>query len=186
MRTGIHPEYVECKVHCSCGSEFVTRSTKPKLQIELCSQCHPFYTGKQKFVDTGGRVQRFADKYAGSKDTVIAKDAAAKQARQKAHEESLVAAREARAAKDAVEAEKAREEADKARRAEAKFAKSRPAEAVAEEAPSEDAVAEAVEETAPEAVAEESAVEAVEEAPAEEAPVEAEAADEPAAEEPAE
>jgi large subunit ribosomal protein L31 len=169
MRTGIHPEYVECKVHCSCGSEFVTRSTKPKLQIELCSQCHPFYTGKQKFVDTGGRVQRFADKYAGSKDTVIAKDAAAKQARQKAHEESLVAAREVRAAKEAVEAEKARAEAEVARKAEAKAARHRPAEAVAEETPAAEA-------------------EAVEQAVVEETPAaEAEAAEEaPAAEESAE
>jgi large subunit ribosomal protein L31 len=59
MKTGIHPEYVECKVHCSCGNEFTTRSTVPSLRVELCSECHPFYTGKQKLVDTGGRVERF-------------------------------------------------------------------------------------------------------------------------------
>ncbi len=59
MRTGIHPEYVECKVHCACGAEFITRATKPEIHVEICSQCHPFYTGKQKFVDTGGRVDRF-------------------------------------------------------------------------------------------------------------------------------
>ena len=59
MKTDIHPEYVECKVHCSCGNEFTTRSTVPSLRVELCSECHPFYTGKQKLVDTGGRVERF-------------------------------------------------------------------------------------------------------------------------------
>jgi len=58
MKTDIHPAYVECKVHCSCGNEFVTRSTAPTLRAELCSECHPFYTGKQKLVDTGGRVER--------------------------------------------------------------------------------------------------------------------------------
>jgi large subunit ribosomal protein L31 len=59
MKTGIHPEYTECKVHCSCGNEFTTRSTVSSLRVELCSECHPFYTGKQKLVDTGGRVERF-------------------------------------------------------------------------------------------------------------------------------
>jgi len=59
MKTGIHPDYVECKVHCSCGNEFTTRSTVPSLRVELCSECHPFFTGKQKLVDTGGRVDRF-------------------------------------------------------------------------------------------------------------------------------
>jgi large subunit ribosomal protein L31 len=64
MKTDIHPRYVECKVHCSCGNEFVTRSTVPELRVELCSECHPFYTGKQKLVDTGGRVERFQRRYA--------------------------------------------------------------------------------------------------------------------------
>jgi large subunit ribosomal protein L31 len=59
MKTEIHPEYVFAKVHCSCGNEFVTRSTKADLQVEICSECHPFYTGKQKLIDTGGRVARF-------------------------------------------------------------------------------------------------------------------------------
>jgi large subunit ribosomal protein L31 len=59
MKTGIHPSYVECTVHCSCGNDFTTRSTVPSLRVELCSECHPFYTGKQKLVDTGGRVERF-------------------------------------------------------------------------------------------------------------------------------
>jgi large subunit ribosomal protein L31 len=59
MKKDIHPDYVETTVHCSCGSTFTTRSTKPELHVELCSQCHPFYTGKQKLVDAGGRVERF-------------------------------------------------------------------------------------------------------------------------------
>ena len=64
MKQGIHPEYMETKVTCSCGNNFVTRSTKEELHVELCNQCHPFYTGKQKLVDTGGRVERFQKKYA--------------------------------------------------------------------------------------------------------------------------
>jgi len=59
MKTGIHPEYVLSTVHCSCGNSFVTRSTASELNVEICAQCHPFYTGKQKLVDTGGRVERF-------------------------------------------------------------------------------------------------------------------------------
>ena len=59
MKADIHPEYVMTKVHCSCGNSFVTRSTAAELNVEICAQCHPFYTGKQKLVDTGGRVERF-------------------------------------------------------------------------------------------------------------------------------
>ncbi len=59
MKTEIHPEYGLAHVRCSCGNEFYTRSTKPEIHVELCSECHPFYTGKQKLVDTGGRVERF-------------------------------------------------------------------------------------------------------------------------------
>jgi large subunit ribosomal protein L31 len=67
MKQDIHPEYVETRVTCSCGNTFTTRSTKPELHVELCNQCHPFYTGKQKLVDTGGRVERFQRKYANRK-----------------------------------------------------------------------------------------------------------------------
>lgn len=63
MKQDIHPEYVETHVTCSCGNTFTTRSTKAELHVELCNQCHPFYTGKQKLVDTGGRVERFQKKY---------------------------------------------------------------------------------------------------------------------------
>jgi large subunit ribosomal protein L31 len=63
MKTDIHPEYVEATVRCSCGNTFTTRSTKPDLHVELCNVCHPFYTGRQKLVDTGGRVERFERRY---------------------------------------------------------------------------------------------------------------------------
>jgi large subunit ribosomal protein L31 len=59
MKADIHPEYVVSHVTCSCGNEFMTRSTKPELHVEVCSACHPFYTGKQKLMDSGGRVERF-------------------------------------------------------------------------------------------------------------------------------
>ena len=59
MKADIHPEYVLATVTCSCGNTFQTRSTKSELHVEICSQCHPFYTGKQKLMDTGGRVERF-------------------------------------------------------------------------------------------------------------------------------
>ncbi len=63
MRQGIHPDYVECTVTCGCGTTFVTRSTTSKINVEICSSCHPFYTGKQKFIDTAGRVEKFLRKY---------------------------------------------------------------------------------------------------------------------------
>jgi large subunit ribosomal protein L31 len=63
MKAEIHPHYVTSVVTCSCGNRFTTRSTKDTLHTELCSECHPFYTGKQKLVDTGGRVERFERRY---------------------------------------------------------------------------------------------------------------------------
>jgi large subunit ribosomal protein L31 len=64
MKTDIHPEYKEVSVRCTCGNEFTTRSTQGDMHVEICSNCHPFYTGKQKLVDTGGRVERFQRKLA--------------------------------------------------------------------------------------------------------------------------
>lgn len=66
MKTGIHPDYVESAVTCSCGNTFTTRSTVPELHVEMCNQCHPFYTGKQRLVDSGGRVERFRRRYGGT------------------------------------------------------------------------------------------------------------------------
>jgi large subunit ribosomal protein L31 len=65
MKQGIHPQYVETTVVCGCGNTFTTRSTKDngRINVEVCSQCHPFYTGKQKILDTGGRVARFEKRY---------------------------------------------------------------------------------------------------------------------------
>ena len=63
MKEGIHPEYVECKVTCACGNTFVTKSTKKELKLDVCSQCHPFFTGQQKFINAGGRVEKFKNKY---------------------------------------------------------------------------------------------------------------------------
>ncbi|NLO74344.1 MAG: 50S ribosomal protein L31 [candidate division WS1 bacterium] len=63
MKPGIHPEYMESKVICACGSTFVTRSTKPEIKVEVCSACHPFYTGQQKMIDSEGRVDRFIRRY---------------------------------------------------------------------------------------------------------------------------
>ncbi len=67
VKKGIHPEYVETNVRCACGNTFKTRSTKKAINVEICSACHPFYTGKQKFVDSEGRVERFQKKYASTK-----------------------------------------------------------------------------------------------------------------------
>ncbi len=67
MKKKIHPEYLDCKVTCSCGNTFDTRSTKKELKVEICSNCHPFYTGKQKLVDSGGRVERFKKRLVKSK-----------------------------------------------------------------------------------------------------------------------
>jgi len=63
MKKGIHPEYKESTVMCACGNTFKTRSTAGDIQVEICSNCHPFYTGKQKYVDTAGRVEKFQKKY---------------------------------------------------------------------------------------------------------------------------
>lgn len=63
MKEGIHPQYNEVIVSCACGNRFVTKSTKRELKLEICSQCHPFFTGKRKLVDTAGRIEKFQKKY---------------------------------------------------------------------------------------------------------------------------
>ena len=63
MKEGIHPEYKETTVKCACGAEYKTRSTKENIRVDICSKCHPFFTGKQKLVDTGGRVDRVKKRY---------------------------------------------------------------------------------------------------------------------------
>ena len=132
MKQGIHPEYVECTVRCTCGNTFVTRSVKSELKVDICSSCHPFFTGTQKLIDTGGRVQRFADKYGSAKDMVAQREAAKKAAKAAKTAEAEAAKKAEREAKAAAKAERA-----------AAFA------AKAAEAPAEEAV-EAAEEVAAE------------------------------------
>jgi large subunit ribosomal protein L31 len=77
MKTGIHPDYTETNVKCSCGNTFVTRSTVDgDLTVELCNECHPFFTGKQKLVDSGGRVERFNRRYGQRKGAATAEASA--------------------------------------------------------------------------------------------------------------
>ncbi len=64
MKEGIHPKYVDCTVRCACGETYQTKSTKGDMKVDICSKCHPFYTGRQKLVDTGGRVDRFNRRFA--------------------------------------------------------------------------------------------------------------------------
>ena len=64
MKEGIHPKYVEATVHCACGNEFKTRATRSELRVDICSACHPFYTGRLKYVDTAGRIEKFQNKFA--------------------------------------------------------------------------------------------------------------------------
>ena len=142
MKQGIHPQYVECTVTCSCGNTFKTHATVSEMKVELCNECHPFYTGQQKFVDTGGRVQRFADKFGGAAQAALEREAAKKAAKQAAAEEA--AAKKA-AEREAKLAEKAKRAAEYEKKAAAEAAKK------AEEAPAEEAAAEA------EAAAEETA-----------------------------
>jgi large subunit ribosomal protein L31 len=66
MKDGIHPEYYETQVSCGCGNKFTTRSTRKELKVDICNVCHPFYTGKLKFVDTAGRIEKFKNKFAAA------------------------------------------------------------------------------------------------------------------------
>ena len=139
MKAEIHPEYVECTVRCSCGNTFTTRSTKSEMRIDICNACHPFYTGNQKLIDTGGRVQRFTDRFGSAREAVAAREAAKKAERAA----KVAAAEEARkAAKAAKAAKKAENAAKYAAKAEAEAAKAAAAEAEAVEAPAEEAAAE--------------------------------------------
>ncbi len=85
MKEGIHPKYEEVEARCACGNTFTTKSTKPELHLEICSACHPFFTGRQKLIDTEGRVQRFSKKFGVlTAEAKKAADKAAKAARPKA------------------------------------------------------------------------------------------------------
>ena len=134
MKQGIHPDYVECTVRCTCGNTWTTHSTKAEITIDLCDKCHPFYTGQQKLVDTGGRVQRFADKFGGAAAAQLKKAEEAKAAKAAKAAENEAARKAAAEAKAAAKAARAAEYAKKA------------AEAPAEvEAPAAEVAAETVE-----------------------------------------
>ena len=140
MKDGIHPNYVECTVRCTCGNTFVTRSTKSELKVDICSACHPFFTGKQKLVDAGGRVQRFTDKFGAARQAVAAREAEKKAAKAAAAAEREAAKKAEREAKAAAKAERAAEYARKAEAAKAEEAAAPAQEA--EEAPVEETAAE--------------------------------------------
>lgn len=81
MREGIHPKYQEATVTCGCGTTFTTRSVRPELKVDVCSTCHPFYTGKLKYVDTAGRIDKFQKKFAAGTYASLQKKKAAKKAK---------------------------------------------------------------------------------------------------------
>ena len=138
MKQGIHPNYVECTVRCTCGNTWVTRSTKSEMTLDLCDKCHPFYTGQQKLVDTGGRVQRFADKFGGAAAAQLKKAEEAKAAKAAKAAEAEAARKAAAEAKAAAKAKRAAEYAAKA---EVEAAKAAAAAAAEAEAPAEEAPA---------------------------------------------
>lgn len=107
MKKDIHPEYVECTVTCSCGNTFKTRATKPELKIDICNVCHPFYTGTQKLIDTGGRVQRFSDRFGSATDLVKEREAKKKADRAAKLEAEAKAKAEAKAEKAKLKEERA-------------------------------------------------------------------------------
>jgi large subunit ribosomal protein L31 len=80
VKDGIHPKYYDVEVRCACGNTFKTRSTKPQLHLEICSNCHPFFTGRQKLIDTEGRVERFTKKFGAQTSESRKKAAKAKKA----------------------------------------------------------------------------------------------------------
>lgn len=143
MKQGIHPNYVECTVRCTCGNTWQTHSIKSELTIDLCDKCHPFYTGQQKLVDTGGRVQRFSNKFGGAAAAQLKAAQEAKEAK------AAKAAEEAAAQKAAAEekaAKKAKRAAEFEKRAAAKAAKEA-AKQQADAAAAQDAVEQAADKT---------------------------------------
>ena len=146
MKAGIHPNYVEAQVVCACGATFTTRSTKPVLRTDLCSVCHPFYTGEQRIVDTAGQVERFMKKI----EAAGADSRASKRQQRLARKGAEVAAERQRQAEIAAQAVAEEEAARAAARAaaaeeEAAAGAAPEAEVVAEVAPETDEVAEATE-----------------------------------------
>ena len=117
MKSGIHPKYKKCAVACACGATFETRSVLEKINVEICSKCHPFYTGKQKLVDTAGRVEKFQRRYSTAsylKTAGVAKVADAPETADVPKVEEAPKAEEAPEAAEAPKAEDATESVDAA------------------------------------------------------------------------
>ncbi len=91
MKTEIHPKYHQAKVTCACGNEFVVGSTKSEIKLDICSACHPFFTGTQKFVDTAGRVDKFFRKYGEEAQTRVAKKKKVRRAADQTEVQALMA-----------------------------------------------------------------------------------------------
>jgi len=106
MKAGIHPKYEVVTVHCACGETFVTRSTRPELRLEICSKCHPFFTGKQKLIDSAGRVDRFQKRVIKTQN-IVDKVAAAKSGRVKAETAKAESGKSAKAGASKTKAEPA-------------------------------------------------------------------------------
>ncbi len=134
MKPEIHPEYHEVVVVCACGNTFETRSTKPELRLEVCNECHPFFTGKQRLLDSAGRVEKFQRKYEGfyAEQDKIKADLEAKAAKKDADMEAAARKAERKEARAAAAAEAAAETGDEPADARAS------ADAPADEAPSDD------------------------------------------------
>jgi large subunit ribosomal protein L31 len=144
MKEKIHPQYQDCTVTCGCGNTFVTRSTKTSLHVEICSACHPFYTGKQKFVDTAGRVEKFQKRHAWdalAKDKILQKEPPKRAPKLEKVSVGLPRPKKRKAAEEDAEAEAAQAEAAKGkggkrggggRKAEGKAEAAAPAPAVGE------------------------------------------------------
>ncbi|MFL5761049.1 MAG: 50S ribosomal protein L31 [Thermomicrobiales bacterium] len=159
MKPGIHPNYVEAQVTCACGNTFTTRSTKPVLRTDLCSVCHPFYTGEQRIVDTAGQVERFmkrVDRATTSEartskrqQRISARATALEQEQQRQEEATAAAAAEARAARAASRAEAETEaEAQSSETEQVEEVAAAPDASAVSEAPAEPEVAPAGEVTA--------------------------------------
>jgi len=103
MKEGIHPKYVEATVSCACGYTFKTRSTKPAIKLEICSNCHPIFTGKQKLIDTAGRVEKFQKRFVATEGkTVVKKKAEKKVGRKKTTSKKLLTSTPKKTAKTVV------------------------------------------------------------------------------------
>lgn len=132
MKKDIHPKYVKSKVICSCGEVFFTRSTAPEIKVEICSKCHPFYTGKQKYVDSGGRVERFQKKFGKTLEGKEEKGSSASAKASADKQESEVKSQEEKEEKNVETQEKEQVEdkkAEKPKQEEEKQAETKPEEA---------------------------------------------------------